>query len=334
MKEHIITTFVRTKSVFKHRLKDLKDYETVKVYIYELDQLTNERNHGPILWGLRNRGEIWYDDAGNFRALRRGTIDPSLLELTKKKDKPIVALTSLHLWMREQLRHVELFRVAAKHTPVYFRAFLGNREGDLAPFFSVDAFSGRVHSPVVNLKGDLRFKIRFHDKRIVSLDVKQMQPTILAKVLQDSLGENSFSTSIFKGEDVYVHLQRMANLPERRDAKKYLFQLIFGKPMGDIGRMFKGDTAWVDWINNYKSKVEPKNPHKENMHTNLAWLLQYSEVRVMTDIWNRLKEEGIPFLTIHDEILCKEGDEVAVKGIMGAELKQHFKYYEINVQTG
>jgi len=336
MGEHIITTFIRTKFIFKQRLKDLKlkDYESVKVYIYELDNLIGHRNHGPILWRLRELGEISYDEKGNFKVLKRkGRIDPSLLELTKRKDKKVVKLTPLHLWMREQLRHVDLPGVPKKTLPVYFRTFLEHQMDDLGPFFSVDSFSGRVHSPVVNLKGDLRFKLRFHKGRIVSLDVKQMQPTILAKVLQDVLGDNSFSAAIFKGEDVYVHLQESARLPQRKDAKKYLFQLIFGKPMGDIGKMFKGDTKWVDWINGYKSRTEPKNPHKENKHTNLAWLLQYSEVKVMTGIWDRLKDANIPFLTIHDEVLCTEGDKDVVYKIMEEELNKHFKHFEINVDS-
>lgn len=333
MNEHIVTTFVRTKLTFKHRLKDLKNYDTVKVYIYELDKLIGHRNHGPLLWNLRELGEIWYDKSGNFKPLKPGRIDPSLLQLTKRKDKVTIKLNELHLWMREQLRFVELLGVAKKDMPVYFRAFLDHQKGDLNPFFSVDAFSNRIHSPVVNLKGDFRFKLRFHKSKIVSLDVKQMQPTILAKVLEDSIGKNDFSTAIFKGEDVYVHLQKVAHLPQRKDAKKYLFQLIFGKPMNDIGRMFKGETKWVDWINDYKKKTEPNNPHKENMHTNLAWLLQYSEVQVMTDIWQKLMDKDIPFLTIHDEILCTQKDKDVVYDTMNQELKKHFRYFTVNVDT-
>ena len=336
MNEHIVTTFVRTKWVSMHRLKDLKDYDTVPVYIYELDKLIGHRNHGPLLWNLKERGEIWYDTksrVGRFRALKPGRVDFSLLELTKRKDKQTIPLTPLHVWMREQLRFVELPGVAKRDIPVYFKAFLEHQKGNIAPFFSVDAFSNRVHSPVVNLKGDYRFKLRFHKSKIISLDVKQMQPTILAKVLQDSMGENSFSTAIFKGEDVYVHLQKEAGLPQRKDAKKYLFQLIFGKPMNDIGKMFKGETKWVDWINDYKRRTEEKNPHKENRHTNLAWLLQYSEVQVMTGIWQRLKDKDIPFLTIHDEILCKEEDKDVVYDIMEDELKKHFSFFKINVDS-
>lgn len=330
MGEHLLTTFVRTKTVFKHRLKDLKDYDTVKVYVYELEKLGF--NHGPLLWRLKQDGEIWYDDKGNFRAVHKGPIDPKLLELTRRKDKVVVPLTPLHLWMREQLMAVELPGVRKKDLPVYFKAFLDHRKKGLKPFFSVDAFAGRVHTPVVNLKGDLRFALRFHNSKIVSLDVKQMQPTILAKVLLDSIGSNSFSDAIFKGEDVYVLLQKFRGLSSRPEAKKYLFQLIFGKPMNDIGKMFSGDQhAWVDWINSYKSKTEPRNPHADNTHTNLAWLLQYSEVQVMTGIWQRLMDMDVPFLTIHDELLVKKDDQRVAFEVMDDELKKHFTYFKINI---
>jgi len=68
--------------------------------------------------------------------------------------------------------------------------------------------------------------------------------------------------------------------------------------MNDIGKLFKGNTEWVDWINDYMKRTEPNNPHKENKHTNLAWLLQYSAVQVMTGTWQTLKDKDIPFLTM------------------------------------
>lgn len=326
--EHFFTTYVRTKTVFKQRLKDLKDYNTVKIYIYELDKLGV--NNGPLLFRLKQTGELWYDHDGNFKALRDGPTDPSLLDRTKKRVKVKGKLTILHEWMRDQLLHVEL-NVPRVDMPVYFKAFLDHRGKQLDAFFSVDAFSGRVHSPVVNLKGEMRRSLRLHGDLLVSLDVKQMQPTILAKVLLDSFGKNSFSTAIFNGEDVYVLLQRAACLSTRPEAKKLLFRLIFGRPKEDIGHMFNGDTGWVDWINSYKSRTEPKNPHKEDTHTNLAWLLQYSEVRVMTGMWERLKEEDIPFLTIHDDILVRDVDVDVTYAIMKQELEKHFKKFSITV---
>jgi hypothetical protein len=330
--EHFLTTYVRTKAVFKRRLKDLKDYDTVKIYKYELDKLGV--NNGPLLYSLRERGEIWYDDKGNFKAVMKGPIDPLLLERTEKRRKVKAPLTPLHMYMMDQLLLVSL-RVRDKGViPVYFKAFLDHRRSDLEAFFTVDAFAGRVHTPVVNLKGSLRNSLRLAGEKVVSLDVRQMQPTILAKVLLGSVGPNSFSDAIFKGEDVYVLLQRSAKLPDRDAAKKTLFKLIFGKPMNDIGKMFDGDTSWVDWINRYKSKTEPKNPHKRDMHTNLAWLLQFSEVQVMTGIWERLKNRRIPFLTIHDDVLCRVSDKRVVFSIMERELREHFTNFEITIDHG
>ena len=116
--EHILTTFVRTKCVFQHRLKDLKDYNNVKVYVYELQKLGC--HHEDLLQRLKQRGELWYDKKGNFRACRDGPIDPSLLEIVKRSDKHIPKLTPLHKWMREQLTHVSLVGVEGKDIPVYF----------------------------------------------------------------------------------------------------------------------------------------------------------------------------------------------------------------------
>lgn len=330
--EHMFTTYVRTKTVFKSRLKDLKpsEYQTVKIYVYELDKLGC--NNGPLLYGLREKGEIWYDNNGNFRAQHEGPIDPQLLERTRKPEKIKVPLTPLYRYMRDQLKHVSL-KVAEKDTPVYFKAFLKHREEELDAFFTVDAFSGRVHTPVVNLKHDLREHLRFFGEPLVSLDVRQMQPTILAKVLHDSIGDNPLSNAVFSGEDVYDLLQKKdSSLRSRADAKKFMFQLIFGKPMNGIGRMFNGDIRWVDWINHYKSNREPRNPHSDDRHTNLAWLLQYNEVKIMCFIWERLWKKNIPFLTIHDDILCRSCDQDEVFKVMNEELKRHFKYFSIRVE--
>lgn len=331
-KAEILLTYIRTKWVFQHRLKDLKTYDSVRIRVYELDML--DVNHGPLLWDLRRRGWISFDNQGFFKVFVDGPTDPSLLQKTKRRVREPVPLTVLHKWMMGHLMHVSLPGVKDSEIPVYFRSFLNHRRKHLSTFFSVDSFVGRVHTPIVNLKGNLRFSLRFFSSVVTSLDVKQMQPTILAKVLFDSVGKNSFSDAIDKGDDIYCMLQSHANLPNRSAAKKFLFQLIFGKPMDDIGRMFDGDQhVWVDWINGYKRKVEPRNPHKDRMHTNLAWLLQFSEVQVMTEVWTELFAAGIPFLTIHDEILCKDKDAKRVSVVMNRVLKKHFKTFVVNVNA-
>lgn len=328
--EHPFTTYIRTKQAFKHRLKDLKDYSTVKIYVYELKKLGV--NNGPLLYKLKQRGEISYDDEGNFKALKDGPIDPKLLDKTKRRVHQSIPLSGLHKWMMNQLMHVEI-KLPEKEIPVYFKTFLNHRDTDLKSFFSVDAFSNRVHSPIVNLKGSLRLALTFYGEDIVSLDVKQMQPTILAKVLDDAIGDNPFSNAIWNGDDVYLMMLNQNKSIENRDeAKKALLKMLFHPDKNNqIGSMFQGDTKWVDWINSYKSKVEPQNPHKHETHTNMAWLLQYSEVQVMTDIWKALRKNGIPFLSIHDDVLCRVSDKDRAYNIMKNQLSKHFKRFDINV---
>lgn len=327
--EHFFTTYIRTKLLFQHRLKDLKDYSKVKIYVYELKKLGV--NSGPLLHSLKARGEIEYDSDGFFKVLKDGPIDPALLKITRKRERVPAPLEPVHYYMRDQLMFVTI-NVPKKELPVYFKAFLQYRSTQLHEFFTVDAFSGRVHTPIVNLKGNLRSKLRLHGSVITSLDVKQMQPTILAKVLYESIGSNPFSEAVFTGEDVYNHLlERNKTLQDRSAAKKLLFQLIFGKPMQDIGNMFEGDSRWVNWINDYKSNEEPRNPHKRDKHTNLAWLLQYSEVQVMKEVWQQLMARRIPFLTIHDDVLVmKRHKDVAFK-VMDSILGKHFKQFVINI---
>lgn len=333
MDEHEFTTYVRTKTVFQYRLKDLNDYSCVKICIYELRKLGV--NNGKILHRLRQLGEIAYSDDGKFRALRDGPIKPELLNKTKKWDKIPCPLTALHLYMRDQLKYVTIDPIVPyDRLPPYFKAFLEHRHSQLDMFFSVDGFSQRVHTPVVNLKENLRSALRLHGEPLCSLDVKQMQPTILAKVLHDAIGRNPFSDAIFKGTDVYVLLlEKNKYLPDRKAAKIFLYQLIFGKPVpeDDIAEIFEGDTNWIRWINRYKSRNEPKNPHGRETHTNLAWLLQYSEVQVMSGIWRRLMDLSIPFLTIHDDVLCQRCKRDKVSEVMKDELSKHFDYFELSV---
>lgn len=329
MTEHFFTTFVRTKTVFQTRLKDLKDYNKVKVYVYELKKLGVT---GPVLFHLQQLGEIWYDDFGFFKALKDGPVDPDLLKRVRKWPKQTVALTSLHKYMRQQLMYVTVDLEDVSTLPIYFRTFLEFRGTQLDEFFTVDAFSNRVHTPIVSLKHCYRKHLLLKGKRICSVDVKQMQPTILAKILLDVVGKNSFSDSIFMGEDVYLLLLRKnKTLRDRSEAKTFLFRLIFGKPMNDIEEMFHGNTDWVQWINDYKSRPEPRNPHTRDTHTNLAWLLQFSEVQIMSAIWRALMDLNLCFVTIHDDILCSHSDQELVEHTMRNILKQHFKRFELTI---
>lgn len=324
--EHILTTYIRTKLVFKNRLHDLSNYNTVKITKFELSRL----GVPDYMVNTLINTEIIVNEMGEFATLNDGPIDPKLLDITRK-GKPVIPLTNVHLFMRDQLMFITL-KEGVEKIPVYFSAFLLHRKENLSSFFTVDAFSNRVHTPVVNLKSHLRKKILFDGQPMISLDVKQMQPLILSKVLLNVVGDNPFSTLINNGKDVYISLyENNVNIKSRDEAKKTLYQLIFGRPQETIKGYFQGNVTWIDWINEYKTRTEEKNPHKHSPHTNLAWLLQYSEVQIMYNIWEKLSKKKIPFLTIHDDILCLKKDKSTVYDYMKIELKKHFPVFDITI---
>jgi hypothetical protein len=231
--------------------------------------------------------------------------------------------------MRDQLNFVEL--PISEPKPPYFDAFLQCREKRLELFFTVDDFCGRVHTPVSSLQRDLRPLLRLCGESVVSLDVAQMQPTLLAQILTANIGLNDFSKAINAGTDIYILLQDKAKLQTREEAKKLLFKILFGYPSKALAELF-GGANWIDWINEYKSRPEPRNPHNDKPHTNLAWLLQNSEVRIMSEVWRVMAENSLPFLSVHDEIICRKSDEVKALEIFNNELSKHFVNFKITTK--
>jgi len=92
--EHLLATCIRTETVFKNRSKHLKDHDAVKICNCEPDKLN--ANSGPLLCDLKVRGEISVDSKGNFKALRKGPVDPSLSDRTGERERIRAALTLLH----------------------------------------------------------------------------------------------------------------------------------------------------------------------------------------------------------------------------------------------
>jgi hypothetical protein len=94
-----------------------------------------------------------------------------------------------------------------------------------------------------------------------------------------------------------------------------------------------GDADWITWINQYKSQVEPRNLHnKGKLHNNLAWLLQSTEVNLMRKVWHDLIKAGIPFLSVHDEIIVKQSDQLIAENIFTSVLDQEFTFFKLNIK--
>jgi len=328
MKNHeAFVKYIRTKQFFSMRLKGHEHNPHLPIhingnYIEERFFPYPRYDKKAELKKLVESGQIGIDTTGKahkYNALLAGGIDISLL---KRKPANYDAYT---MRMRDYLQAVTLPPDAA--STEYFNFFLKHRKNYIDYFFTVDEFAGRVHTPVSGLNKEYRVNLLINGNETASLDVAQMQPTLLGKILQNAIGENEYSTWINEGKDIYILLQKKAGLPDRDAAKKYFFEITFGWPDKALTRMF-GAARWITWINDYKSQIEPRNP-SEKVHSNLAWLLQTTEVKTMRKVWKLLIDAGIVFCSVHDEIIVKAADKYKAKKLMSSVLEASFVNFKI-----
>ncbi len=212
----------------------------------------------------------------------------------------------------------------------YFDAFLKMRDKRLRIFFVIDHFSGRVHTPITSLKSSIRSNILLDNEETTSIDVVTMQPVILGAILKKNIGKNDFSACIDSGQDIYSIIKEKLNLATRDEAKQKFFEILFATSNNELSRMF-GNANWITWINEFKSEPFVANPRTlEKNHSNLAWLLQKSEVQLMRKVWKRLLHHGIKFLSVHDEIIVKVTDHENALRIFQDALSEDLTFFKLS----
>jgi hypothetical protein len=321
---HIRTLQIKRKSSRKDEGTDFVflSLKTIKAHYFPKD-------HEKAIDNLKSQGEIEFlkikkDNSFyyKFKALKDGPIDFGLLKDECRK------LDNLALLIKANLRWVSLEQ--GIDSTDYFNQFLKQRDKHLDSFFLVDTFSGRIHTPITSLKGAFRKHLYLKNEPVVSLDIGQIQPLLLSLILIENIGKNEFSEWINQGEDIYLMFKEKLNLQSREDAKTKFYEITFGMPNERLGEMF-GKADWITWINEVKSIALPQNPNsKTKTHSNLAWLLQSTEVRIMRVIWQKLIDNDILFLTVHDEIIVRVSDLDESYKIMEDELKFYFPSFKIN----
>jgi hypothetical protein len=261
----------------------------------------------------------------NYESLEDGEIDFYLI-------KPKAAyFNSDEKQMIETLKTVTVDE-GAPELPVYFESFLNFRDDCMELFISVDEFAGRMHTPITNLHRPIRPYLLLDGQTTIGIDVTTMQPLLLGKLLKESIGANEYSNWIESGEDIYIKLQTKAGLETRDQGKKRFFEILFAKPNNSLATMF-GYSEWITWINEYKTQTEPRNPHNiAKPYSNVAWLLQNTEVDVMRQVWHKLIYAGIPFLSVHDEIICKISDAYEAETLFRSVLEKEFPFYKLNMK--
>lgn len=326
--------FVRTKQFLSaSMIKGIKPGDPVHITLKEIEQrffVYPEYNQKVALQQLQQAGEIAISERksknGNkmylYAALRARDLDASLIE-----PEPL-ELGKTGRYMFECLQRVSLPGRAG--TTPYFNFFLQNKLDFPELFFRMDKFAKRIHTPVTNLKSEYRNHLLIDGVPTIAFDVGQMQPTLLAKILSNEIGSNQFSRWINQGFDIYETLQAKAGLSTRKEAKDRFYQITFAPPSNELAELF-GQSNWIDWINHYKRTPNPDNPHdKIKRYSALAWRLQNEEVRIMRRVWRKLHQAGIPFLSVHDEIITKLTDSYTANKLLTETLSDEFENFKIN----
>ena len=319
--------FIRTKQFWQSHFRNLNPLSPI--YVSNTD--VRLRLNNPIediqylvsigeievIKTMTKKGEMLY-----YRTLKKGGINPSILKPNKQK------LDELTQYMQNTLKFVTLDKNAPRTD--YFNVFLNYKNENIELFFTVDKFSGRVHTPISSFHREYRTNILINGNRTKSLDVVTMQPLLLGKILDSMIGENDYSNWINSGDDIYLIIKEKANLKTRDEAKKRFFEILFSKPNKQLSEMF-GNANWIEWINEIKSIQIKGNPHSvEKNHSNLAWLLQRTEVQLMRFVWQSLKDNNILFLSVHDEVIIQECDYLKAKELFNEVLMNNFKYFKLS----
>jgi hypothetical protein len=324
----LFITYVRTKQFWQNRLRNADSMKPVYISMNEIKerflinsteiQLLVEANLIEVIQKETTNGH----KASYYKAIQAGGINPSLI---KPKVKKLDQLTS---HMRNILKLVSLTENAAS-TP-YFDTFLYLKKTHIDLFFTIDDFSGRVHTPISSFHRTHRPNILINGQTIESLDVVTMQPLLLGKILKTQIGENEYSNWINSGEDIYLIIQDKAKLNTRDEAKKRFFEILFSKPNEQLSDMF-GNSNWIEWINAFKGQPCKYNPHSlEKNHSNLAWLLQTTEVKIMRKVWQAYKDNNILFLSVHDEVIFQKKDLVIAESLFIQIMDKEFEYYKLS----
>jgi len=322
-------TYVRTKQIFSLRLRSESDeiqpihisYKEIHDSYFPYPQFKRKEE----IQKLVEAGElnvIEKDKRFYYEVLNPGKIDFSLIITKPLPEDPIFQVI---------LNNIQTVSLpdGAESTD-YFDLFLKYKNVRPGLFLKVDSFAGRVHTPISNFHRTCRPFLLIDGEETTSLDVVTMQPLLLGKILTKYLVNNEYSRWINEGEDIYIKLQEKAKLKSRDEAKKKFFEILFSKPSNSLASLF-GKSDWIEWINDYKSQPNDLNPHgKLKVHSNLAWLLQSTEVEIMINVWRLLSYNNIVFLPVHDEIIIPVSQAKKARELMSSVFNDEFSYFKIS----
>ena len=198
--------------------------------------------------------------------------------------------------------------------------------GDI--FFCSDPKTGRVFSNISNFPRELRGTLMIDRQPTVEVDIKCAQPLFLAGLYEDGEPEKEKFLDVVLNKDFYTWLGEKSGA--KWDSRDLLKEKIFIQVFFDRLRQFeeKDGRLWIGFKEQFPVLSKAIKGVKTPDHSALALRLQSIEAKVMiSGAAQELLGEGIPIATVHDSIICKEGDKDRVveaiksncKRVMGVE---------------
>lgn len=183
-------------------------------------------------------------------------------------------------------------------------------------FYTFDDY-GRFHSNFTILKNSIREKcLKIDNQKLIEFDIKNSQPTFLSILLKSNeskidKNELSYFLLLVKNAEFYDKIKSLFNLKTKREAKKVVYKIFFGKNKSKNEIKFKKEFPSIyQFILDYKKE---KDDYKA-----LAYELQRSESNfIFNDICKTLytRYPDIKLLTVHDSISFPEKYKNIVKEI-------------------
>jgi len=182
--------------------------------------------------------------------------------------------------------------------------------------YEVDDFGRRVHTPMSNLKKELRSLLRLDDEPLAEIDISNSQPLFLAILLKErGIMAPEFERICVQGL-LYNTLADLQDLP--RQVAKDEFMMGFFAKNRYSNRTWKLFRERFPEVHRWVREVKAKD------YKALCRLLQRRESKfIIHTCCDRLRrmDKTLPVLTIHDSILCRERNAELVKQVMDEEFK-------------
>ncbi len=262
-----------------------------------------------------------------------GSILKAIEQHNRENLRSETKLDPVRLKIKETLQRVsfrsdvEIYTARFKARPRYHREQCRKFINEGNSFFTVDEKSGRVFNAITSTPKEMRKYLLIDGKVTAEPDLPSAQPMLAATLYESGLKEEQEEKQQylnFISGDFYKSLAKEAksHLKDRSAIKRACYREIFFNPKVSKGKLWK---AFKKLFPILAQKIEERKGQTKSggkKNSDFAIYLQKAEAEiVIDDVGKQLVEAGIPFVTVHDSIICPKKDEKKVERLLSKAVR-------------